>query len=80
MSPKRRHYRDVWEKTNEEYFKAAGYSLSVILTNHVVSMFDAFLSAKFHNIKQKVDVSATPYYDPHNKSGVGGVKLSLKLK
>ena len=80
MSPNRRKYRNLWEKTNDEYFKVAGYSLSVILTNHVVSMFDAFLSAKFHNINQKINISARPYYSPNTKSGLGGVKLSLHFK
>ena len=48
MSPKKRLYRNDYDKA-EEYYDIAGYALSVILTNHVVSMVDALLTAKFIN-------------------------------
>ena len=78
MSPNRRNYHDDYLET-EYYAEIAGYALAVILTNHVVSMVDALLTAKFINAKQIIDVSVRPYYDYRNKWGVGGVNISFNL-
>ena len=51
-----------------------------MLINRVVSMLDAVLLAKKWNNKHDVKLSLNVYPDLRNKSGVGGVKLSLKLK
>ena len=78
LSPKKKEYRNMWDKANDEYYKVAGYALSTLMANHVGSMLDALLSAKFINMKNDVDISAQPYYDRRNKWGVGGVKLIIK--
>ena len=78
MSPNRRNYHDDY--LNAEYYaEIAGYALAVILTNHVVSMVDALLTANLINAKQIIDVSVRPYYDYRNKWGVGGVNISFNL-
>lgn len=78
LSPKKQEYRNMWDKANDEYYKVAGYAISTLMANHVSSMLDALLSAKFINMKNDVDISAQPYYDRRNKWGVGGVKLIIK--
>ena len=78
MSPNRRNYHDDY--LNAEYYaEIAGYALAVILTNHVVSMVDALLTANLINAKKIIDVSVRPYYDYRNKWGVGGVNISFNL-
>ena len=78
MSPKRRNYHDDYIKA-EYYAEIAGYALAVILTNHVVSMVDALLTANLINAKKIIDVTVRPYYDYRNKWGVGGVNISFNL-
>ena len=76
-SPKKWHYRKNMFEKAEEYYDVAGYALSVILTNHVVSMIDALLAAKSYN--KKLDFTITPYYDHRHKWGIGGFTIRLNL-
>ena len=79
MSPNKRSYRIIYEEADEKYFKVATYALSVIVANHAVSMLDALISIKVLKMRNKMALSAHPYYDPKTKWGIGGVKISLKL-
>ena len=75
-SPGKWHYRkNLFEKA-EEYYAIAGYAMSLLLTNHVVSAVDALLTAKLYN---NMDLTIAPYYDSRNKWGVGGFKVSFNL-
>ena len=51
-----------------------------MLINRIVSMMDALLLAKKWNNKHDIKLSMHTYPDLRNKSGVGGVKLSLQWK
>ena len=75
-SPQKWHYRkNLFEKA-EEYYAIAGYAMSLLLTNHVVSAVDALLTAKLDN---NMNLTISPYYDSKNKWGVGGFKFSFKI-
>lgn len=79
MSPHKREYRKDWDKANEKYFKVATYALSSLLANHAISMLEALISTKLFNLRNKIDLSAYPYFNPENQLGIGGVSISIKL-
>ena len=74
------NYRNIWKNSNNQYYKVATYALSALMANHVASMLDALLLAKKWNNEHEVKLSLNTYPDLRNKSGVGGVKLSLRWK
>jgi len=75
-SPNQSTYRKLWidYKTIK---KLAVYGGNFMLINRAVSMIDAVLLAKKWNNKHNVKLSLNAYPDLRNKSGLGGVKLSL---
>ena len=78
-SPNKVTYHNNWR--NYDYImRLAVKGGNFMLINRVVSMLDAVLLAKKWNNKHDVKLSLNTYPDLRNKSGVGGVKLSLKLK
>ena len=58
----------------------AGNGGKFMLINRVVSMVDALLLAKKWNNKHDAKLSLNAYPDLRNKSGLGGVQLSLHWK
>ena len=78
-SPNKVSYHNYWK--NYDHIKRLGVrGGNFMLINRVVSMLDAVLLAKKWNNKHDVKLSLNVYPDLRNKSGIGGVKLSLKLK
>ena len=76
-------YENAYQRIYSDYDlmkTLAGRGGKFMLINRVVSMLDAVLLAKKWNNKHDVKLSLNVYPDLRNISGIGGVKLSLKLK
>jgi len=78
-SPNQILYRNLWSDYNN-IKTLAGNGGKFMLINRVISMVDALLLAKKWNNKHDIKLSLNTYPDIRNKSGVGYVKLSLRLK
>ena len=78
-SQKQIAYRNLWGRYNTIKTLAVNGG-KFMLINRVVSMMDALLLAKKWNNKYDVKLSLNAFPDLRNKSGVGGVKLSLRWK
>ena len=78
-SPNQRAYRKLWNDYNI-IKRLAGNAGKFMLINRAVSMIDAVLLAKKWNNKHNVKLSLNAYPDLRNKSGLGGVKLSLHFR
>ncbi len=72
-------YRSLWGDYNK-IKTLAGNGGKFMLINRVVSMVDALLLAKKWNNSHDINLSLNAYPDLRNKSGLGGVKLSLYWK
>ena len=78
-SQNQKAYRNLWGSYNTIKTLAVNGG-KFMLINRVVSMIDALILAKKWNNKHDVKLSLNTYPDLRNKSGVGGVKLSLHFK
>jgi hypothetical protein len=78
-SPNQIAYRSLWGDYNK-IKTLAGNGGKFMLINRVVSMVDALLLAKKWNNYHDMKLSLNAYPDLRNKSGLGGVKLSLYWK
>ena len=78
-SPNQATYRSLWGDYNTVKTLAVNGG-KFMLINRVVSMVDALLLAKKWNNEHDVKLSLNAYPNLRNKSGVGGVKLSLRWK
>ena len=78
-SPNQINYRSLWSDYNK-IKTLAGNGGKFMLINRVVSMVDALLLAKKWNNRYDINLSLNAYPDLRNKSGLGGVKLSLYWK
>ena len=78
-SPNQTTYRSLWGDYNK-IKTLAGNGGKFMLINRVVSMVDALLLAKKWNNSHDMNLSLNAYPDLRNKSGLGGVKLSLYWK
>jgi hypothetical protein len=76
-SPNKWFYRSERTLANE-YKTYAGYAVSAVLLNHVVSMIDAVFTTQSYN-KRKIspNISARTTFNPDNKFGIGGVQVSF---
>ena len=78
-SPNQIAYRTLWGRYNT--IKTLSVNAGkFMLINRVVSMVDALLLAKKWNNKNNIKLSLHAYPDLRNKSGLGGMKLSLQWK
>ena len=76
QSPHKQKYQVLWDDYDD--IKAlAGNGGKFMLINRMVSMVDALLLAKKWNNTHDMKLSLNAYPDLRNKSGLGGVKLSL---
>ena len=76
QSPHKQKYQALWDDYDD--IKAlAGNGGKFMLINRMVSMVDALLLAKKWNNTHDMKLSLNAYPDLRNKSGLGGVKLSL---
>jgi len=77
MTKHREKYLDMREDHNIA-LKWAGYAVSAIMFNHVISALEAAWETKKQSHKQKkVETSLGLLYSPYNRFGIGGIKLSL---
>jgi len=78
-SPNQTTYRSLWGDYNK-IKTLAGNGGKFMLINRMVSIVDALLLAKKWNNSHDINLSLNAYPDLRNKSGLGGVKLSLYWK
>jgi len=78
-SPNQTTYRSLWGDYNK-IKTLAGKGGKFMLINRMVSMVDALLLVKKWNNSHDMNLSLNAYPDLRNKSGLGGVKLSLYWK
>ena len=78
-SPNQQKYQDLWKEA-DRIIKLVSLSGKFMLINRAVSMVDALLLAKKWSNKYDVKLSLNAYPDLRNKSGLGGVKLSIHFK
>ena len=75
-SPHESSYQSIWDDYN--YIKKlAGRGGKFILINHFVSMLDGLFLVKKWNAEHIVNLNLDVYPDLSNKSGVGGLKLTM---
>jgi len=79
QTPNQQKYQALWNDYDNTK-KLAVKGGSFMLINRVVSMVDALLIAKKWNNSNDMNLSLNAYPDLRNKSGLGGVKLSLYWK
>lgn len=78
-SPNKWTYRDLRDGYNK-LGKMAGYAMTTVMFNHVVSMIDAVITTNIYNHNHsKSRISAEPILDINSKYGVGGVKLNYRF-
>ncbi len=74
MSPKQKTYQDEWSSHNEFSIKAERAS-SYMLINHFISMIDVLILSRISNTKYLMNIDSYP--DLKNKSGLGGIQVTL---
>ena len=79
ISPHQQKYQELWNEA-DRIKKLAMLGGKFMLINRFVSMVDALLLAKKWNNDHDLKLSLNAYPDLRNKSGVGGLKLSLRWK
>jgi len=78
-SPNKWTYRDLRDEYNN-IGKMAGYAMTSVMFNHVISMIDAVISTNIYNRKsQQSRVTAEPILDLESKYGVGGIQLNYRF-
>lgn len=77
MTKHREKYLNMREDHNIA-LKWAGYAVSAIMFNHVISALEAAWETRKQSHKQKkVETSLGLLYSPYSRFGVGGIRLSL---
>jgi len=78
MTVNRDTYLDLRQDHNQ-YLQYAGYAVSAIMFNHVLSAIDAvWETSRRAKRPDKVEASLKPIFSPSSKFGIGGFSLSLK--
>ena len=77
-SPDKWKYRNLRDEYNK-LGKVAGYAISAVMFNHVVSMIDAVISTNSYNRRQSNRITAVPVFDPNAKFGVSGITLNFRF-
>jgi len=78
LSPNKIYYQDVLRTKANENFDKAENALTLIFVNHVVSVFDIFISNMIKRANNNLDFESNTIYDLNNKSGIGGINFNLK--
>ena len=78
LSPNKVYYQDVLRTKANKNFDKAENALTVIFVNHVVSVFDIFISNIVKRANNNLDFESNTIYDLNNKSGIGGINFNLK--
>jgi hypothetical protein len=78
-SPNKWTYRDLRDEYNN-IGKMAGYAMTSVMFNHVISMIDAVITTNIYNREgQQSRVTAEPILDLDTKYGVGGIRLNYRF-
>jgi len=78
-SPNKWVYRGLRDEYNN-IGKFAGYAMTAVMFNHVISMIDAVITTNIYNRKNSQSrISAEPILDTTSKYGVGGIKLKYRF-
>ena len=78
-SPNKWTYRNLRDGYNN-IGKIAGYAMTAVMFNHVISMIDAVITTNIYNRKnQQSRISAEPILDMDVKYGVSGIKLNYRF-
>ncbi len=78
MTKNRDNYLDLREEHNR-YLQYAGYAVSAIMFNHVISAIDAVWETRRRTLRSsKVEASIKPTFSRNSKYGIGGISLSLR--
>ena len=76
MSPNKNIYRNNWD-LSAEFNRFADYALYTIYTNHVISLLDILVFSKI-NKNSKFNYRINTLYNPNNRMGIGGIKVSVE--
>ena len=79
-SPNKWIYRDLRDEYNQ-LGKLAGYAMTTVMFNHVISMIDAVITSNLYNRKHNSikNISIEPILDTDAKLGVGGIKFNFRF-
>ena len=77
-SPDKWKYRNLRDEYNK-LGKVAGYAISTVMFNHVVSMIDAVISTNSYNRRKSNRISAVPVFDPNAKYGVSSITINFRF-
>lgn len=79
MTPNKKDYNNERARSND-LLKMANYAITATMFNHVISGIEAVFSnqrkARLKAKENQTDVGL--YYDPRNKYGIGGIKVSFQ--
>ncbi|UCH09183.1 MAG: hypothetical protein JSU61_08020 [Fidelibacterota bacterium] len=75
-SPNRSVYLDMRAEANR-FKQIASYAVSAVMFNHVVSAVDAIFSTSKWNQAHVSRLSGRVWYNPMNRYGIGGIRLSF---
>jgi hypothetical protein len=75
-SPYRNEYLDQRERSNQ-LRSTAGYAISALMFNHVLSAVDAIFSTARWNRERGLELRGSLRFDPDKNHGIGGVTLSV---
>jgi hypothetical protein len=75
-SPHRSKYLHMRAEANR-FKQVASYAISAVMFNHVVSAVDAIFSTTRWNRAHVGRISGQVWYDPTNRYGLGGIRLSF---
>ncbi len=79
MTPNKKNYIDQRARSND-LLRMANYAVTALMFNHVISGMEAIFSNQRKirkKIKDKKETNIGLYYDPRNKYGIGGVRMSF---
>lgn len=79
MTSNKEDYLDMRYDSNQ-MLKVAGYAVSAVMFNHVISAIEAVYSSQAANRKEKIhDTSLGLIYDRNSRYGIGGLAVSVRF-
>lgn len=77
MTDNKQKYLNLRKKSNRT-FQMAGYAVSAIMLNHMISAIDAFWETRRRTIRSpEIDTSVRLLFSPYSRFGVGGISFSI---
>ncbi|MBC8402724.1 MAG: hypothetical protein H8E14_14655 [Candidatus Marinimicrobia bacterium] len=78
MTDHKDNYLDM-RLENNDLLKIAGYAVTAVMFNHVISAIEAVYSSQAEARKRKTDTSVGLIYDRSARYGVGGLAFSMRF-